>query len=148
MFRLETVRQRVRIKSQSTAICWPFDLRVCQNVRLTSLLKRLYVCLFAVGKFSACPRKARKVTVPRPSRSSLLKTLWEKEKMLVTSIFSFSHNVFYPIKRTAPVEPETRCVCETRMPPPPPLFEKCDLDLTGNLDLSIKEKVLSQGIRT
>ena len=23
-----------------------------------------------------------------------LKTLWEKEKMLVTSIFSFSHNVF------------------------------------------------------
>ena len=27
--------------------------------------------------------------------SSLLKTLWEKEKMLVTSIFSFSHNVYY-----------------------------------------------------
>ena len=26
----------------------------------------------------------------------LLKTLWEKEKMMVTSIFSFSHNVFYP----------------------------------------------------
>ena len=26
------------------------------------------------------------------------KTLWEKEKMLVTSIFSFSHNVFYSIK--------------------------------------------------
>ena len=25
----------------------------------------------------------------------LLKTLWEKEKMLVTSIFSFVHNVFY-----------------------------------------------------
>ena len=23
-------------------------------------------------------------------------TLWKKEKMLVTSIFSFSHNVFYP----------------------------------------------------
>ena len=29
---------------------------------------------------------------------SLLKTLWEKEKMLVTSIFSFSHNVFYPFQ--------------------------------------------------
>ena len=27
-------------------------------------------------------------------RKSLLKTLWKKEKMLVTSIFSFSHNVF------------------------------------------------------
>ena len=29
---------------------------------------------------------------------NLFKTLWEKEKMLVTSIFSFSHNVFYIIK--------------------------------------------------
>ena len=28
----------------------------------------------------------------------LLKTLWEKEKMLLTSIFSFYHNVFYPVK--------------------------------------------------
>ena len=29
---------------------------------------------------------------------SLVKTLWEKEKMPVTSIFSFSNNVFYPCK--------------------------------------------------
>ena len=28
--------------------------------------------------------------------SSLLKTLWEKEKLLLTSNFSFSHCVFYP----------------------------------------------------
>ena len=28
----------------------------------------------------------------------LWKTLWEKEKMLVTSIFFFSHSVFYSIK--------------------------------------------------
>ena len=28
-------------------------------------------------------------------KKDLLKTLWEKEKMLVTSILSFSHNVFY-----------------------------------------------------
>ena len=27
---------------------------------------------------------------------SILKTLWEKEKLLVTSNFSFSHSVFYP----------------------------------------------------
>ena len=27
---------------------------------------------------------------------SLLKTLWEKKKLLVTSNFSFSHSVFYP----------------------------------------------------
>ena len=26
-----------------------------------------------------------------------LKTLWEKEKLLVTSNFSFSHNVYYPL---------------------------------------------------
>ena len=31
--------------------------------------------------------------------TSLLKTLWEKEKMLVTSIFSFSHSVFYSIRK-------------------------------------------------
>ena len=30
-------------------------------------------------------------------RTSLLKTLWEKEKLLVTSNFSFSHCVFYPL---------------------------------------------------
>ena len=32
--------------------------------------------------------------------TSLLKTLWEKEKLLITSDFSFSHSVFYPFRRT------------------------------------------------
>ena len=32
----------------------------------------------------------------RPWQASLLKTLWEKEKLLVTSNFSFTHSVFYP----------------------------------------------------
>ena len=32
----------------------------------------------------------------RPWETSLLKTLWEKEKLFVTSNFSFSHSVFYP----------------------------------------------------
>ena len=32
----------------------------------------------------------------RPLETNLLKTLWEKEKLLVTSNFSFSHSVFYP----------------------------------------------------
>ena len=32
----------------------------------------------------------------RPWETSLLKTLWEKEKLLATSTFSFSHSVFYP----------------------------------------------------
>ena len=33
----------------------------------------------------------------RPWDRRLLKTLREKEKMLVTNIFSFSHYVFYPL---------------------------------------------------
>ena len=33
---------------------------------------------------------------------NLLKTLWKKEKMLVTSIFSFSHNVFFFIQHNNP----------------------------------------------
>ena len=32
----------------------------------------------------------------RVCSTSLLKTQWEKEKLLVTSNFSFSHSVFYP----------------------------------------------------
>ena len=32
----------------------------------------------------------------RVCSTSLLKTLWEKEKLLVTSNFSFSHSVFNP----------------------------------------------------
>ena len=33
----------------------------------------------------------------RVCSTSLLKTLWEKQKLLVTSNFSFSHSVFYPL---------------------------------------------------
>ena len=35
-------------------------------------------------------------------RVSLLKTLREKEKLLVTSSFSFSHSVFYPFGELLP----------------------------------------------
>ena len=34
----------------------------------------------------------------RVCSKSLLKTLWEKEKLLITSNFSFSHSVFYPLR--------------------------------------------------
>ena len=34
----------------------------------------------------------------RPWETSLLKTLWEKEKLLITSNFSFSHSAFYPFR--------------------------------------------------
>ena len=35
-------------------------------------------------------------TFLHPWETNLLKTQWEKEKLLVTSNFSFSHSVFYP----------------------------------------------------
>ena len=38
----------------------------------------------------------RNDTFWRPWETSLLKALWEKEKLLVTSNFSFSLSVFYP----------------------------------------------------
>ena len=34
----------------------------------------------------------------RINNRQLLKTLWDKEKLLITSNFSFSHNVFYSIR--------------------------------------------------
>ena len=34
---------------------------------------------------------------------SLLKTLQEKEKLLVTSNFSFSHSVFYPLEKLSAI---------------------------------------------
>jgi hypothetical protein len=37
-------------------------------------------------------------TILRPWETSLLKTPWEKEKLLVTSNFSFTHRVFYLFK--------------------------------------------------
>ena len=35
--------------------------------------------------------------------TSLLKTPWEKEKLLVTSNFSFSHSVFYPFEEVSAI---------------------------------------------
>ena len=40
----------------------------------------------------------------RVCSSSLLKTLWEKEKLLVTSNFSFSHSIFYPFGKLSTIK--------------------------------------------
>ena len=51
----------------------------------------------------------------------LLKTLWEKEKFLVTSNFSYSHCVFHPFWRALshinpfPNKPWFLCVCSTSL---------------------------------
>ena len=39
----------------------------------------------------------------RVCSTSLLKTLWEKKKLLVTSNFSFSHSVFYPFRERSSI---------------------------------------------
>ena len=50
-------------------------------------------------KFNLFPKKPWFLRV---CNTSLLKTLWEKEKLLVTSNFSFSHSVFYPFGKLLP----------------------------------------------
>ena len=39
----------------------------------------------------------------RVCSTSLLKTLWEKEKLLIASNFSFSHSVFYPFRELSAI---------------------------------------------
>ena len=46
-----------------------------------------------LSKFNPFPNKPLSLHV---CSTSLVKTLWEKEKLLVTSNFSFSHSVLYP----------------------------------------------------
>ena len=64
-----------------------FEIVVCKTLSNWSLK-------FSVWKrVNPFPNKA---CFFRVYGTSLLKTLWEKEKLLVTSNFSFSHSVFYP----------------------------------------------------
>ena len=44
-----------------------------------------------------------KDTFLRPWETSLLNTLWVKEKLLVTSNFSFTHSVFYPLRELSAI---------------------------------------------
>ena len=49
----------------------------------------------------------------RVCSKSLLKTLWEKEKLLVTSNFSFSNSVFNPFGELSPIFMKLKIVvCE------------------------------------
>ena len=53
----------------------------------------LWYCIQIKKLFNPFPNKRWFLRV---RSTSLLKTLWEKEKLLVTSNFSFLHSVFYP----------------------------------------------------
>ena len=45
---------------------------------------------------------------PPPPGKSLIKTMWAKEKILMTLIFSYSSNIFYPMKDKFNIQPITR----------------------------------------
>ena len=65
--------------------------------KILSFVKGLNCLHFSVNTFNSFPNKPCFFFVffLCVCSTSLLKTLWEKEKLLVTSNFSFSHSVFY-----------------------------------------------------
>ena len=63
------------------------------NSRETSIsCKKLFLNRCKINMFHPFPKKPWFLRV---CTTILLKTLWENEKLLVTSDFSFSHRVFY-----------------------------------------------------
>ena len=55
---------------------------------------------FSLNVFNPFPNKPWFLHI---CSTSLLKTMWEKEKLLITSNFSFSHSVFYPFEELSSI---------------------------------------------
>ena len=73
-----------------------YDDRICKiysNMGLNAKYDDRICKIYSNIWFNPFPNKPWFLRV---CSTSLLKTLWEKEKLLVTSNFSFSHSVFYP----------------------------------------------------
>ena len=84
-------------------------------------------CLYIVSAFrivlhssiNMCTHSFQTTDIPFPNKPwflrvcsiSLLKTLWEKEKLLVSSNFSFSHSVFYPFEELFAIFIKVRIFC-------------------------------------
>ena len=75
----------------------------------TTMWQEIEIC---IGKGRVyCGKKENLLFNPFPNKpwflrvcsTSLLKTLWEKEKLLVMSNFSFSHSVFYPFGKLSAI---------------------------------------------
>ena len=66
-------------------------------------------CIFLGGSFLKTNCKCwvnlfqNKPWFLRVCSTRLLKTLWEKEKLLITSNFSFSHSLFYPFGKLSAI---------------------------------------------
>ena len=68
----------------------------CRHVKTRTCLRKgksIAVCFFNRPHLNPSTSKSLPLRV---CSISLWQTLWEKEKLLVTSNFSFSHGVFYP----------------------------------------------------
>ena len=65
----------------------------CLSVCLPIFVQNTSVCQSAGRGINPFPNKPWFLSV---CSTSLLKTMWEKKKLLVTNNFSFSHSVFYP----------------------------------------------------
>ena len=93
----------------SILTCWPFMAITDTGRRRGVPCGRMGVSTYTT--FSSTPssgldtRREVDIIIPLPHNAAfwrtkdiqLWKTLWEKEKFFVTSNFSFSHTVFYPI---------------------------------------------------
>ena len=94
-------RTELSFYSYETVICLfilnsevPQSITASQSQIIISVVIDIYAFLTLLyGYFNPFPNKPWFLRV---YSTSLLKTLWEKEKLLVTSNFSFSHSVFYP----------------------------------------------------
>ena len=85
---------------QSHLFCCLHMLSIWTSLNFCHLVKKLSqtkICLLAYNPFPKKPWFLRVCT------NSLLKGLWEKEKLLVTSNFSFSHRVFYPFEELSAI---------------------------------------------
>ena len=75
---------------------------ICEKKKLNAVSKKYWpmsawIVHWHGPKFCAIFNSfPNKLCFLRVCSTSLLKTLWEKEKLLVTSNFSFSRSVFYP----------------------------------------------------
>ena len=74
--------------SKAFFISWSLEVGIVRNRQIEHTLPNSPV-------LNPFPNKPWFLRVCSPS---LLKTLWENEKLLVTSNFSFSHRVFYPFR--------------------------------------------------
>ena len=74
-------------------------------------VKRIIPFIFYLNSLYGCNLNDDIIINPFPNKplflrvcsTILLKTLWEKEKLLITSNFSFSHSVFYPFEELSAI---------------------------------------------